>query len=220
MRLLRKPNLKTITLASAAALTLITVPAFAQGPKADLNQDGQVTQAEFMADIAEKFSNADVNFDGFIDEAERKGLREQRRAGKTQRAFEKLDANNDGSVSEAEMQAASTARDAKRGDRRETMRGKMLEQFDTDGDGTLSDVEKEAAKAARKHKTGEKRAQKGDRKGKRGKRMNPDADGDGLISQAEFTANAEALFLKMDANGDGVLTKGEGRKGKKGKRRG
>lgn len=220
MRLLKKPNLKTVTLASAAVLTLISGTALAQGPKADLNQDGQVTKAEFMADTSEKFSTADVNFDGFIDETERNGLREKRRSEHAKRAFEKLDANNDGSVSEAEMQAASTNRNAKRDERRDGMRAKMLEKFDADGDGTLSDVEKETAKAARKERTGDKRSQGGDRKGKRGKRMNPDADGDGLISQAEFTASAEALFLKMDANGDGVLTKGEGRKRKKGKRRG
>lgn len=218
MRLLKKQNLKTFALATAGAAALIAVPALAQGPKADLNQDGQVTQAEFMADSAEKFSRADANFDGFLDETERKGLREKGRTDRTKRAFGKLDANDDGVVTEAEMLAAQEARGEKRGERREAMKGKMLERFDTDGDGTLSEAEKETARGARKEARGEKRGPKDGPKGKRGKRMNPDTDGDGLISQAEFTAGAEALFLKMDANGDGVLTKGEGRKGKKGKR--
>jgi Ca2+-binding EF-hand superfamily protein len=33
-----------------------------------------------------------------------------------------------------------------------------------------------------------------------------DSDGDNLISQAEFDAAAEALFLRFDRNGDGLLT--------------
>jgi Ca2+-binding EF-hand superfamily protein len=219
MRLLKKQTLKTLALASAGAVALIAIPALAQGPKADLNQDGQVTKAEFMANSAEKFTRADVNFDGFIDESERKGLREQGRADRTKRAFGKLDANNDGVVTEAEMLAAQEERGEKRSDRREARKAERLERFDTDGDGVLSDAEKETARAARKEARGDKKGFKRDGKGKRGKRMNPDTDGDGLISQAEFSAGAEALFLKMDANGDGVLTKGEGRKGKKGKRR-
>lgn len=218
MRLSKKQTMKTLALASAGAVVLMSVPALAQGPKADLNQDGQVTQAEFMANSADKFTRADVNFDGFIDKAERKGLREQGRMDRTKRTFGKLDANGDGVVTETEMLAAQQARGEKKSERRESRKAKMLARFDTDGDGTLSDLEKETARATRKEARGEKRGSKKDRKGKRGKRMKPDANGDGLISQAEFTAGAEALFLKMDANGDGVLTKGEGRRGKKGKR--
>ena len=42
-----------------------------------------------------------------------------------------------------------------------------------------------------------------------------------MISRAEYDAATDALFNRMDANGDGVLTEGEGRKrrGRKGKRK-
>ena len=57
---------------------------------------------------------------------------------------------------------------------------------------------------------------KGERKRRFGKkRPRLDADGDGLISRAEYDAMGAKLFDRMDANDDGVLTKGEGRHGKR-----
>jgi hypothetical protein len=50
---------------------------------------------------------------------------------------------------------------------------------------------------------------------------NPDANGDGVITRAEYEASTLAMFERLDKNADGVLTKGEGRKGgKRGGKRG
>ena len=42
-----------------------------------------------------------------------------------------------------------------------------------------------------------------------GMMMRADTDGDGMISRAEFMAQADARFARMDKNGDGVITADE-----------
>jgi len=51
----------------------------------------------------------------------------------------------------------------------------------------------------------------------RGMMMRADTNGDGMISRAEFMAQAEARFARMDKNGDGVISADElGRRGGRG----
>lgn len=208
-----------LTLLSAAAAFAITGVALA-APKADLNQDGQITRAEFQAEANAKFTAADTNFDSLLTKDEMKALREKKRDERKSKRFAEVDTNGDGALTRAEMNAAKDARKTE-------MKARRLEKLDTNGDGSVDDAEKAAAKALRKEKRTERKAQKAERKGKRGERKmrgpKRDANGDGVISRAEFDASTEALFIRMDANGDGVLTKGEGpkhRKGRKGKKRG
>ena len=197
--------LKTALIASGAALLI------AAGPKADLNQDGQVTKAEFTESAQSRFFAMDTAGNNFLSEDERKAFKESERAAHKDARFEKLDANGDGLLSRDEMNAAGAERRAESQERRQ----KMLEKFDTNLDGTLSDAERTVMRSEFKDKMGE-------RKGRRAERPKFDADGDGLISFEEHMAISEQLFTRMDANGDGVLTQGEGRhrKGKRGKKRG
>jgi len=198
-----------LSVATAFAITSVALAA----PKADLNQDGQITRAEFQAEANAKFTAADTNFDGQLTKEEMKALRVKKRAEREDKRFAKMDANGDGAVTRAEMDALKSEREAKRQARR-------LEKFDTNRDGQISEAEKASAKSLRKEKRAKYKAKHGERpKMHRPKR---DANGDGIISRAEFDASTEALFTRMDANGDGVLTKGEGprhRKGRKGKKR-
>lgn len=189
-----------------AASTLI-----AATPAADLDGNGEVTRAEFMAAGEARFTAADTDFDGFLNRDEMDALRDAERSERTRKHFSKLDANGDGAVTEAEMLAAQEARLERKSDRREERRAQFIERFDTDDDGVLSEEERSAVR----EQMGERRAErKGKRKGRFGKkRPRLDADGDGLISRAEYDAMGEKLFDRMDANGDGVLTKGEGRRG-------
>jgi len=196
-------NFKTLALLTTTGL-LVATSVFA-APKADLDKDGQVTQAEFMSHSNARFEAADLNFDGNLNKDEHKTLRENTRKEKNARRFDRVDANADGFISKAEMEAAEQAKLEKRVEHRQIRK----QRLDTDGDGSLSDAEKQAAKDTRKAK----------RKGKKGpkeaRRIKLDANADGLVSRAEFTTHTEKLFVRMDANGDGVLTKGEGRKGRK-----
>ena len=195
--------LKTALLISGATLLI------AAGPKADLNQDGQVTKAEFTESAQARFAASDTNNDGFLTEDERKAYKTAKRAAKKDKRFEKIDTNGDGQLSRDEVDAMH----AKKSARKNEFRQKKLEKYDTNLDGTLSDAERTVMKAERK-------AKKGDRKEGHAKRPKLDINEDGLISFDEHMSGSEQLFTHLDANGDGVLTEGEGRKRKRGKKHG
>ena len=197
--------LSTAIIASGAALLI------AAGPKADLNQDGEVTKAEFTQAAQSKFFATDTNNDGLLSQDERKAHRQVMRENRKDRRFERLDINGDGLLSRDEMDA----RGEKRKGKKEARREKAMLKFDTNLDGKLSDAERTVMKAERKAKRAAKKERRKDR-------PKVDANGDGMISMEEHMAVSERLFARMDANDDGVLTKGEGRKrkGKRGKKRG
>lgn len=201
--------LKTVLLVSGAAVLI------AAGPKADLNQDGQVTKAEFTQAAESRFFATDTNNDGFLSPEEREAHRKAAMEAHKDERFSKLDANGDGLLSRDEVDAAGAKKKAEHEGRRK----KFMEKFDTNLDGTLSEAERTVMKA---ELGGKRKKEKGKRGGQRAERPKMDADGDGLVSLEEHKALTEQLFTRLDANADGVLTKGEGRKrkGKRGPRRG
>lgn len=118
----------------------------------------------------------------------------------------KLDADNSGGISLAEMQAHAAAR---------------FTRLDADRDGFVTGAEmdehhqaKRAGQARRRH------GQTGPHGGGLARR---DADGDGRLSLAEFQAVSAKRFARLDANGDGAVTRDEfakHREARKAKRQG
>lgn len=213
-----KLKIALLTTAALAAAGL----AYA-APRADLNEDGQVTQTEFMSAATTRFVNADTDSDGVLTADEMKAARKAKHEERSTKRFEGLDANADGVISKDEYDAKRAQRSEKRAARR-----------DVNGDGVVNEADREAMKAKRAEKKAERDARKAERgatvnsesetrkgrKGKRGKRANPDSNGDGVVTRAEYEASTLAMFQRLDANNDGVLTKGEGKRGRKGKRGG
>lgn len=219
-------NFKKVSVFFAVSAFALSGLALA-GPKADTNNDGQITQAEFQAAADTKFSQADTDFDGNLTKDEMMALKALKRAERQAAKFAHQDLNGDGALTQEEIETARAAKEAK-------MQARRLERLDTNQNGTIEDSERDAMKAERRSKHEAKKAEReaygsssetGERKGKSGKRgmhgPKKDTNGDGLISRAEYNAASNALFIRMDANGDGVLTKGEGKKrrGRKGKRK-
>jgi len=185
--------------------------------KVDTNADGVISQNEFMAPAMARFDKTDANADGFIDKDERKAAREARKAEAETRRFDRADINSDGVISRDEV----SKRSGERGARRDERKARFMERVDTDGDGKVSDAERTAARAEMKAKRGERKAER-KTGGERPKRVKTDANEDGFISRAEYTASVTAKFTRADKNGDGVLAAEEmnlrGRKGRKGKK--
>ncbi|GGC37737.1 hypothetical protein GCM10011371_26510 [Novosphingobium marinum] len=115
--------------------------------------------------------------------------------------FARMDVNGDGVINP---------------DDREARRAQMFDRIDTDNDGSISRDEFEAMRGH--HGMRGERGERGDRMGRKAhnrgghafKMMRmADANNDGAISQAEFTAAAMTRFETADANNDGQVTKEE-----------
>lgn len=104
----------------------------------------------------------------------------------TRPAFEKVDTNGDGKITQDEMQARAAAR---------------FGEADSDGDGAISRDEMLSRVSARAE-------QRVDRMMRR-----MDADGDGKVSQAEMQQMRDnrmgRMIERMDTDGDGALSKEE-----------
>jgi len=185
-------------------------------PRADMNKDGQVTQTEFMAAATTRFVNADTNADGVLTKDEMKAARQAKHDARAEKKFEGLDANSDGFVSKDEYDAKRAQHAEKRAERRDLNSDGVVDEADR----ALMKAKREARKAERQARraerevNGETRAKGEGRRGPRGgKKMrvpNPDANGDGVVTRAEYEASTLAMFERLDKNADGVLTKGEG----------
>lgn len=123
-------------------------------------------------------------------------------------AFTRMDVNKDGKIDQADREARRTA---------------MFDRLDTDKNGQISRAEFAASHprgprpegaAAQAGKPDGKRGggHWGHRRGHRGGMMmgpGADANKDGAITQAEFTAASLQRFDRLDANKDGQVTKEE-----------
>lgn len=154
--------------------------------------DRTTTRAEAQAMAAQMFARMDKNSDGKLDEADR--------AAHKAEMFTRLDTNKDGSISRDEFAAA-----------RERRAGAGGPDGQPDGERRMG----------RRHGGGghgEGRGEgRGGMRGMMGKMA--DANKDGAITQAEFTASAMTHFERLDANKDGQITPEE-RRAARGARRG
>lgn len=97
-----------------------------------------------------------------------------------------LDTDGDGRISRAEFLAGKQAK---------------FDKLDTNHDGMVSADEKATAKSEKKHWWS--------RNDKADKINKADANNDNQISASEESSSAEAMFTKLDTNGDGFLTAAE-----------
>ena len=122
------------------------------------------------------------------------------------------DADNDGTVTVEERQAARQAKRADRADSR-------FDRLDANGDGSISRAEFDAPRQARAERgpRAERAAMRGPRGGRGGERAARMAERGPLVI-AEARAKAEQAFARMDADGNGVVTAAE-RQALRGERR-
>lgn len=208
---------KKIALLGVSASLLFSGAAMAK-PSADLNKDGEITKAEFVAHANARFSKTDANSDGVVTSEERRAERERRKAERSDAHFSKMDSNGDGLISKAEFDAHHAAREAA-----------AMKRRDLNGDGEVNAQDREMRKAKHAERRAKHKEMRKKHKAMRkkhhamrkemGKRVRPDANDDGVVTFEEHKAATEAMFTRMDVNKDGVLNQGEGRMRHKHKRR-
>lgn len=176
--------------------------------QSDTNSDGVLTRQEFDAGRAADFSRLDADHTGQLtrqemraDRAEHGEHRRGRRGGHRGEGMRQLasaDANNDGNITREEFLARPN---------------EMFQRLDANNDGVISTAER--PQRPERDDRGERRGERRDRPD----RPNPDTDGNGTISRAEFTAIGAHFFERLDANNDGRVTQEEAQAGR-GPRRG
>lgn len=190
-------GMKKVTLAVSAAVLAVGGVAYAQmsdsKPKFDTDGDGVITRAEAQTAATTMFAKLDANKDGKLDKSDR----EAHRGEMLTKRFEMLDTNKDSSISRQEFMAA-------KGPDHDGMRGPGGP--DKDGHG-------EHGKPGGPDGPGMEGHHRMHRAHRGGMMMmmmkTADADNDGAVSQAEFTAAANKRFDTADADKDGKITKEE-----------
>ena len=184
--------------------------------RADTDKNGSLSQAEVLASAEKVFERRDSNKDGAIDTADARPHKSKGHHGKggeerAERMLKRLDADNDGKVSQDEMLARAS---------------ETFERFDANKNGEVTKAEidkkreafRDARKAFREVKASNGEARQEARKALRDARMDrmgarmferADADKNGTLTKAEMETAAAAMFKQRDRNGDGSITAGE-----------
>lgn len=210
-------NLLTAT-AIGAMLAAGVAIAMQTSTPSDATPKKPVTKAEMLARADARFDRMDTNKDGQLDANERKAGAEAARTAMAERKggemadfmpgagrrggmvgegmLRRIDTNGDGMISKAENRAAAEARFAR---------------MDANGDGTIAADERGKGMGKWKRGGGRRGAmpEGGPMHGGKSHGMKADANGDGVITRAEFDAQSAARFAAMDANKDGKIEKSE-----------
>lgn len=175
----------------------------------DSNQDGVITQEEVDAVVVERFGEL-AGDDNTITLDQYREAWMERSSDRQVRAFQRLDRDGDGSVTQAEYDNASE---------------RMFNRLDRDGNGELTRVTRDADKSAKRSgdRDGKKSAQRSGGHGKKGMRGGSrrggghvamlmerfDVDKDGKITRAEFDEVRASTFGGADGDGNGAITLSE-----------
>lgn len=193
-----------MVLITAAALALAAGAAFAYERgglgehlfRADSNNDGAVTRAEFDQARGAMFTRMDADHDGQLERGEHRHGRGMHdgaghRMGGAGRQMSAADANNDGAISRDEFLARPL---------------EMFARLDANSDGSISAEEQTAARAHHQEMRGERTER---RERRREHMREADADHDRQLSAQEFATLGDRMFERLDANRDGSITRQE-----------
>lgn len=179
----------------------------------DADQDGVITKEEILEIKTRDFASADTDGNGEISLEEFKAQFLERSRDRMVRAFQFLDRDGDGSVTQAEADKVAN---------------RIFSRLDKDGNGAVERVRgprgAEAAAAQDGKPDQPAKAGKPERRAEAGKRMGRggphqgrggparmfmalfDTDGTGSVSREEFDARRADLFALADTDGSGSFT--------------
>ena len=185
-------------LISAATCAMLVSGSALANPDADLDQDGKISQTEFIDAANKRFLESDLNGDQIVTADERENHRNLMHSKHQEKRFDTIDANGDGFITRDEFASFSDEHKERRQARR-----------DFNDDGEIDRADRRARREKMKERW-EKRAER--HEGREHRRFHPDANQDGAISWEEHQAATQKLFERLDRNEDGFLEEGEGRR--------
>ncbi|WP_421983650.1 EF-hand domain-containing protein [Roseibium sp.] len=167
----------------------------------DVNKDGVITEAEIAEVRTTDFTTADADGNGEISLEEFKAQFLDRSGDRMVRAFQFLDTDGDGTVTQEEVDVVAN---------------RMFNRLDRDGNGTVERVRGQRNQAAAENGERQQRAERGER-GERGERRGRgghgrmfmalfDTDGSGSVTREDFDARRAELFALADTNSSGSFT--------------
>lgn len=184
--------------------------------RADTDKNGTLSEAEVLVSAEKIFERRDSNKDGALDTADARPMKGKGHHGKggeqrAERMLKRLDTNSDGKVSQDEMLAGATQTferfdadkngevtkaevDAKRDAFRDARKA-FREVKATDGE--AKQAAREALRDARMDRMGARMFERAD------------ADKNGTLTKGEMETAANAMFKQRDSNGDGFITTDE-----------
>lgn len=166
----------------------------------DTDEDGVITEAEISAVQAEDFATADTDANGEISLEEFKAAFLERSNDRMVRAFQFMDRDGDGAVTQEEA---------------DRIANRMFGRLDRDGNDVIERVRGQRGENAENSQ----RADAGERGGREHRSMRGgrggqarmvmglfDTDGNGSVTREEFDAKRAELFALADTNGSGSFT--------------
>ena len=198
-------SLPLLLAAAAVGLTAVAAPADAHRGlrmfrQADADKDGKVTRAEFEAARNARFAGIDANKDGALEVSELRAWKRTWPSRVRDARFKALDADGDGKVGAEEFVA-----------RRKT----AFADIDANKDGAVDKAEFDAAFEKFRSRFGGGRWKYAGRpwqwRKRKGYSMEQrlDLNRDGKVTRAEFDALGRMIFLRLDGDGDGAVTRKE-----------
>ena len=178
--------MRKLTLSIGAAL-LVTTGVAVAAPQIAGHMQADMTRAQVQAKAADHFAKMDANGDGKLDAADR--------AARQAKVFDRIDADHDGAISRDEFAAKRAGRGERAGGDHAGMAA--MDHGQADGQHRMTG-----------HRMGGHRMA-GHRMGGRMMARMADANNDGAITQAEFSAAALKHFDTVDGDHDGTLTAAE-----------
>lgn len=199
-------SLSLLLAAGLIGLTSAAAPANAHRglrhfDRIDADKDGKVTRAEFDAARAARFAAIDANKDGALEVSELRAWKRTLPSRIRDARFKALDADADGKIGADEFVA---------------QRKEAFARIDANKDGKVDKAEFDAAfEKIRERMLSRYDAHRGKRhrhwrkRHGHGMKRRPDLNGDGKVTRAEFDAVGQMIFLRLDSDADGAVTREE-----------
>jgi Ca2+-binding EF-hand superfamily protein len=167
----------------------------------DTDKDGVITQTEIEEIRAQDFATADTDGNGEISLEEFKAAFMDRSNDRMVRAFQFLDADGDGTVTQEEVDVVAN---------------RLFNRLDRDSSGTVERVRGQRGATAETVGDRTQRAEAKERKGRGGPHGRGgqarqfmalfDTDGTGKVTRDDYDAKRAELFALADTNGSGSFT--------------